>query len=145
MRIEVNGTIYNISYVSEKVYVNQKELVFRLNENEENITIDGKTFNIDFFDNCEPFLFIINSIAYVTSKVSTGDKLEKEIKVPISGKIMNVFVTAGTEVKEGSILASVQAMKMENQIKSPRSGKIKEIKVMKNQSVRAGEILVTFD
>ena len=58
---------------------------------------------------------------------------------------MKVFVAAGTEVKDGSILASVQAMKMENQIKSPRSGKIREIKVVKNQSVKAGEILVTYD
>ena len=144
MRIEVNGAIYDISHLSEKVYVNHKELAFRLNEKEENIIIDGKTFKVDFFDNSEPSLLIINSIAYVISKISTGDKL-KEIKVPISGKITNVFVAVGTEVKEGSILASVQAMKMENQIKSPRNGKIKEIRVMKNQSVKAGEILVTFE
>jgi biotin carboxyl carrier protein len=66
---------------------------------------------VDFFDNCEPSLLIINRIAYVTSKVSIGDKLVIEIKVPISGKIMKVFVAAGIEVKEGSILASVQAVK----------------------------------
>jgi biotin carboxyl carrier protein len=58
---------------------------------------------------------------------------------------MNIFVTAGTEVKEGSVLASVQAMKMENQIKSPRSGKIREIKVSNYQSVKAGDILITFE
>jgi len=145
MRIEVNGTMYDVTYIGEKVYINYKEQVFRVNEEEDNITVDGKNLNVDFFDNSEPSLLILNNIAYVASKISTEDKLVKEIKVPISGKITNVFVAAGTEVKEGSILASVQAMKMENQIKSPRSGKIREIKVMKNQSVKAGEILVTFE
>lgn len=145
MRIEVNGTMYDVTYIGEKVYINYKEQVFRLNEEEDNITVDGKNLNVDFFDNSEPSLLILNNIAYVASKISTEDKLVKEIKVPITGKITNVFVAAGTEVKEGSILASVQAMKMENQIKSPRSGKIREIKVMKNQSVKAVEILVTFE
>jgi hypothetical protein len=143
MRIKVNGTTYEISYLGEKAYVNHKEVFFRLNE--DTIIIDGKIINVDFFDDCEPSLLIINGLAYITSKISTGGKLVKEIKIPISGKIMNIFVTAGTEVKEGSVLASVQAMKMENQIKSPRSGKIREIKVSNYQSVKAGDILITFE
>ncbi|MGC2685151.1 MAG: acetyl-CoA carboxylase biotin carboxyl carrier protein subunit [Candidatus Nitrosopolaris sp.] len=63
----------------------------------------------------------------------------------MSGKITDVFVRSGTELKEGAVIAILQAMKMENQIKSPRNGKIKEIKVSKNQSVKGGDILVTFE
>jgi biotin carboxyl carrier protein len=51
----------------------------------------------------------------------------------------------GTELKEGDVIAILQAMKMDNQIKSPRSGMIKETKVSKDQSVKEGDILVTFE
>jgi biotin carboxyl carrier protein len=143
MKIEVNGTMYDIEHVGEKVWVNNKELMIKLNEDK--IIIEGNTFYIDFVEDGEPSLMIINGMAYIASKISLTDESIKEIKIPISGKITDVFVRAGSEVKEGVVLAALQAMKMENQIKSPRNGKIKEIKVSKDQSVKAGEILVTFE
>ncbi|HXX96372.1 MAG TPA: biotin/lipoyl-containing protein [Candidatus Bathyarchaeia archaeon] len=38
--------------------------------------------------------------------------------------ISPVFVKSGAEVKQGVVLAVLQAMKMEVEIKSPRNGKI---------------------
>ena len=143
MKIEVNGTMYDIEYVGEKVWVNNKELMIRLSEDK--IIIEGNAFYIDFVEDGEPSLMIINGMAYIASKISLTDESIKEIKIPISGKITDVFVRAGSDVKEGVVVASLQAMKMENQIKSPRNGKIKEIKVSKDQSVKTGEILVTFE
>lgn len=143
MKIMVNGTRYDLEHVGEKVYVNNKELMVKLNEDK--IIIEGKVFYIDFVEDGEPSLIIINGMAYIASKISLTDEFIKEIKIPISGKITDVFVRAGTEVKEGDILAILQAMKMENRIKSPRNGKIKEIKASKNQSVKGGDVLVTFE
>jgi biotin carboxyl carrier protein len=143
MKIMVNGTRYDLEHVGEKVYVNNKELMVKLNEDK--IIIEGKAFYIDFVEDGEPSLIIINGMAYIASKISLTDESIKEIKIPISGKITDVFVRAGTEVKEGDILAILQAMKMENRIKSPRNGKIKEIKASKNQSVKGGDVLVTFE
>lgn len=143
MKIMVNGTRYDLEHVGEKVYVNNKELMVKLNEDK--IIIEGKVFYIDFVEDGEPSLIIINGMAYIASKISLTDESIKEIKIPISGKITDVFVRAGTEVKEGDILAILQAMKMENRIKSPRNGKIKEIKASKNQSVKGGDVLVTFE
>lgn len=143
MKIEVNGTMYDIDYVGEKAWVNNKELMIKLSEDK--IIIEGNAFYIDFIEDGEPSLIIINGMAYIASKSSSENESIKEIKIPISGKITDVFVKAGSEVKEGAVLAILQAMKMENQIKSPRRGKIKEIKASKNQSVKGGDILVTFD
>ncbi|HET7148546.1 MAG TPA: biotin/lipoyl-containing protein [Candidatus Nitrosopolaris sp.] len=143
MKIEVNGTMYDIEHVGEKVWVNNKELMIKLNKDK--IIIEGNAFYVDFVEDGEPSLMIINGVAYLVSKISLTNESIKEIKIPISGKITDVFVRAGSEVREGSVLAALQAMKMENQIKSPRSGKIKEIKVSKDQSVKTGEILVTFE
>jgi biotin carboxyl carrier protein len=143
MKIEANGTMYDIEHVGEKALVNNNELMIKLSEDK--IIIEGNAFYIDFVEDGEPSLIIINGMAYIASKSSSKNESVKEIKIPISGKITDVFVKAGSEVKEGVVLAILQAMKMENQIKSPRNGKIKEIKASKNQSVKGGDILVTFE
>ena len=64
---------------------------------------------------------------------------------PISGKVKDILTEVGSKVKEGQIIAIVEAMKMEIQIKSPSAGTIKEIKVYKDQPVKTGEILVAFE
>lgn len=143
MKIIVNGTIYDLEHVGEKVYVNNKELMIKLNEDK--IIIEGNIFHLDFVEEGDPSLIILNGMAYIVSKSSLKDESAKEVKIPISGKITDLFVTAGSEVKEGVVLAILQAMKMEIQIKSPRNGKIMEIKASKDQSVKVGDVLVTFE
>jgi pyruvate carboxylase subunit B len=143
MKIIVNGTMYDLEHIGEKVYVNNKELMVKLNEDK--IIIDGSVFYVDFVEDSEPSLIITNGMAYIASKITLTDESIKEIKIPISGKITDVFVGAGSEVKEGDALAILQAMKMENRIKSPRNGKIREIKASKNQSVKGGDVLVVFE
>lgn len=143
MKIEVNGTTYDIKNIGERVWLNNNEITIKLSEDK--IIIEGNTFCIDFVEDGNPSLVIINGMAYMVSKSSSKSESVKEIKVPMSGKITDVFVRSGTELKEGAVIAILQSMKMENQIKSPRNGKIKEIKVSKNQSVKGGDILVTFE
>jgi biotin carboxyl carrier protein len=48
-------------------------------------------------------------------------------------------------VKEGHIIAIIEAMKMEIQIRSPSTGRIKKIKPCKDQSIKTGDIIVTFE
>src|SRR5215467_8756982 len=141
MKIHVNGTPYNIKNVGQRVWLDNNEITIKLSEDE--IIIKGNT--IDFIEHGDPSLFILNGMAYMVSKDSSKRESIKEIKIPMSGKITDVFVRSGTELKEGDVIAILEAMKMDNQIKSPRNGKIKEIKVSKNQSVKQGDILVTFE
>lgn len=142
MKIKVNEIVYDIKHIGEKVWVNNKEVMVELKEDK--IIIEGTTFYVDFVEDSEPSLMIINGMAYLTSKILSEEPI-KEIKIPISGKLTDVFVMAGSEVNEGTVLATLQAMKMDNLIKSPRNGKIKEIRVSKDQSVKAGEVLVIFE
>jgi biotin carboxyl carrier protein len=142
MNIHVNGTLYNIKNIGERVWLGNNEITIKLSEDE--IIIKGNTFYIDFVEHGNPSLVILNGMAYMVSKDSKTESI-REIKLPMSGKITDVFVRSGTELKEGDVIAILQAMKMDNHIKSPRNGKIKEIKVSKNQSVKQGDILVTFE
>jgi len=143
MKIHVNGTPYNIRNVGQRVWLDNTEITIKLIEDE--IIIKENTFYIDFVEQGDPSLIILNGIAYMVSKDSSKTESIKEIRSPMSGKITDIFVKSGTELKEGDVIAILQAMKMDNQIKSPRNGKIKEIKVSKNQSVKEGNILVTFE
>jgi urea carboxylase len=100
---------------------------------------------LDFVEEGEPSLMIINGMTYLLSESSLSLAQLKEIKTPISGKVKDVFAKARSQVKEGQVVVIIEAMKMEIQIKSPATGIIKEIKASKDQSVKTGEILVTFE
>jgi biotin carboxyl carrier protein len=143
MKIKVNGNMYDIEIIGEKVKVNDKELMVK--SNQDNITIEGKTFHLDFAEEGEPSLMIIGGMTYLVSKSSLTHTTLKEIKAPISGKIIDIFAEHGSKVKEGQVLIVLEAMKMEIQIKSHTTGAIKEIKASKGQSVKTGEVLVTFE
>ena len=143
MKIEVNGTNYDIDIIGDKALVNGKEMGVNLNEDE--IKIGGDIFRLDFVEEGEPSLMIINGMTYVVSRRLADNALSKEIKSPMSGKIVGIFTKVGSEVKKGQLLVILEAMKMENQIKSHVNGSIREIKVCKDQSVKMGQVLVTFE
>ena len=146
MKLQVNGTIYDIDIIGQKIRVNDTELSIKLNEGE--ITFGENTFYLDFVqeggEEGEPSLMIVNGMTYLVSKSSFGYKQLKDIKAPISGKVKDVFAEAGSKVKEGQTIAIIEAMKMEIQIKSPSAGTVKEIKAYKDQPVKMGDILVAF-
>ena len=150
MKMQVNGTTYDIDVVSQKIRVNDTELAVRINEEEEEeqITVGQDTYYLDFVqegEEGEPSLMIINGMTYLVSKGSFGYKQLKDIKAPISGKVKDVFAEVGSKVKEGQIIAVIEAMKMEIQIKSPSAGTIKEIKTYKDQPIKTGDIVVSFE
>ena len=70
---------------------------------------------------------------------------QEVVEVPITGKIIDVNVKSGDEVKEGDILCLLESMKMENPILAPVDGTITEIKVAVNQVVNPGEVIAVID
>jgi biotin carboxyl carrier protein len=67
-----------------------------------------------------------------------------EIKAPMPGMVLKVFVAEGDEVKKGDNLFVLEAMKMENIIKSPADVIIKKIKIKAGDKVEKGQILIEF-
>lgn len=102
------------------------------------INVDGFDFNVNMK---EPLDHLINDLGFLqASKHSV-----KEIKSPMPGLVVNIFVNEGQSVSEGEKLLSLEAMKMENILKSPGEGIIKSIKVSKGNSVDKNQILVIFE
>ena len=145
MKLEVNGIMYDVGIMQHKVKINNKELDMTTNMNEDKIMIDGKTYHLDFEEEGEPSLLIINGMTYLVSRSSVSHVSVRELKAPISGKVIDILATKGIAVKEGQVLVILEAMKMEIQIKSPVSKEIREIKVSKGQSVRTGNVLIIFE
>jgi biotin carboxyl carrier protein len=67
-----------------------------------------------------------------------------QIKSPLPGVILDVFVNVGDTVKYGDKILALEAMKMENTINADKDGKIIAIKVKKGDSVMEGDVLVEF-
>ena len=146
MKIKVNGTTYEIEIMQQKVKVNNiQELDMVASIDEEKVMIEGKTYQLDFVEEGEPSLMIINGMTYLVSKASLIHSSLQELKAPITGKIVDILTTSGVDIKEGQVLIVLEAMKMEIQIKSPVSKRIKEIKVSKVQFVKTGDVLVCFE
>jgi glycine cleavage system H lipoate-binding protein len=134
MKIHVNDTAYDVKNIGERVWLNKNEITIRLSDDE--IIINGHTFYIDFIEQGDPSLVILNGMTYLVSKNSSKTESIKEIKIPMRGKITDVLVRSGMELKEGDVIAILQAMKMDNQIKSPRSGRINKSKSRKTSLSR---------
>ncbi|MEG2380746.1 MAG: biotin/lipoyl-containing protein, partial [Oscillospiraceae bacterium] len=66
-----------------------------------------------------------------------------KVVAPMPGKIVDVKVKVGQTIKEGDLLAVLEAMKMENEIMAPAAGKVVSVSVSGGTSVNTGDILVS--
>ena len=142
-KIQVNDTIYDIEVKGDLITLNGKTIDASLSDDK--ITIEGNTFDIDFTEEGDPSMMIIDGMLYLVSRKNSIYSLVNEINTPMYGKIIKILVKEGDWVNNGQILVVLEAMKMQNQIRSPRKGTIKSIKIVKDQSVKLGDILLTFE
>jgi methylmalonyl-CoA carboxyltransferase small subunit len=128
-----------------------------------NITIDGKTYEVDV-DAAEPEspaapnlgglnigsapLRVPASSAPVPAAPPAGSQPVNEDKVcrsPVSGIVVRLAAQVGQTLQTGDILLVLEAMKMETNITAPSPGKIAAIRVNQGDSVQAGQVVVEFE
>ncbi|SRR5574344_301962 len=68
-----------------------------------------------------------------------------QVKSPLPGTVLDVFVRQGDKVKAGQHIILLEAMKMENNIDAPKDGTIASISVQRNDSVMEGDLLLTIE
>ena len=68
-----------------------------------------------------------------------------EIKSAMPGRVVDVLVAAGDEVKAEQGIIVVEAMKMENEVKAPKAGKVVEVKVVAGQAVEKGQLMIVIE
>ncbi|MGF7077443.1 biotin/lipoyl-containing protein [Mucilaginibacter sp. 3215] len=67
-----------------------------------------------------------------------------EIKAPMPGLVLKVFVNKGDIIKKGDNLFVLEAMKMENIIKAPANVTVGKILIKPGDKVEKGQILMLF-
>jgi len=68
-----------------------------------------------------------------------------EVTVPMVGKIVNVLVNVGDQIKENDQVATLEAMKMEMPVVAPVSGTIKEINIKPGDEVTSDTVLMIIE
>ena len=101
------------------------------------IRINNNTYTLTAKDKFDLLLEKMGLTGLNSAKVT-------ELKAPMPGMVLNVFIEEGTEVKKGDNLFILEAMKMENIIKSPADGVIKTVKIKAGNKVEKGQILLQF-
>jgi glutaconyl-CoA/methylmalonyl-CoA decarboxylase subunit gamma len=117
-RIDVNGTVYEVEFQQEMKQTKTPKLV------RQEIQIARKDQKIK----------------------KTITKTEGfEVKCPLPGNILQVYVKNGDVVKLGDKLVLFEAMKMENTILAEKDGTVKNLKIQNGDNVLQGETLMEIE
>ncbi len=64
------------------------------------------------------------------------------VTAPMPGKVLDVKVAVGAQVKNGDLVLLLEAMKMENEIFASSDGTVAEVRVRGGESVNTGDVLI---
>ena len=67
------------------------------------------------------------------------------VEAPLTGTIIDVKVSVGSNVRERELMFLIESMKMENPVFSPVSGTVKEVRVSPGQRVKNREVLAIIE
>lgn len=130
------------------------------------VTVNGNTYEVEVEElsgHFTPVTSTITSVEMAATKELTAPKVVVPQKVvapkvqstsaqggvkivaPMPGKIVDVKVTVGQSVKEGDLIAILEAMKMENEIFAPSAGTIASVNLSAGAAVETNDIIVTLN
>ncbi|HSQ70682.1 MAG TPA: biotin carboxylase N-terminal domain-containing protein [Steroidobacteraceae bacterium] len=66
------------------------------------------------------------------------------VRANINGRVVDIAVTPGAQVRRGERLVVLEAMKMEHELLSPRDGQLETVEVNVGDQVSPGQVLVSF-
>ena len=101
------------------------------------IRVNNNIYSVTAKDQFDILLEKMGLTGLATAKIS-------ELKAPMPGLVLKVFVEEGAAIQKGDSLFILEAMKMENIIKSPIDTVVKSIKIKPGDKVEKGQILLQF-
>jgi biotin carboxyl carrier protein len=132
---QLNASSYHV--INNLKSYNVEVVSFNASEKIAEIKVNNNTYTIAAKDQFDILLDKLGLSSLNAAKVS-------EVKAPMPGMVLKVFVTEGMEIKKGDNLFVLEAMKMENIIKSPADVTVKTIKIKPGDKVEKGQVLLMF-
>lgn len=116
------------------------------------VTVNGNTYEVEVQE-LQEGASVTTSVAPMPSSapvvakapVAAGGIGAHKLEAPMQGKIVAVKVSIGQTVKEGDVIAVLEAMKMENEIVAPSSGTVASVNVAAGQQVEAGDLIASLN
>ncbi len=113
------------------------------------ITIKGQTFQVKAEELKGQIWFHFDGHTFVLDKKKArqkADSLAKQrdqgrILSPMPGRIVQVAICSGQEVREDEVLFVLSSMKMEYIIRAPGQGQVKSVQVGEGDQVSAEQLL----
>jgi len=142
-KIAVNGKTYNVDYkvsgnILHSLIMDHKSYAVRITGT------SNTTYEVERGDYFQ--LEVINELTKIrqsrTQSVATGRQV---ITAQMPGVIQHIHVRPGVEVKAGTPICVLVAMKMENEIKSPIDGTVKEVYINPNDKVAVGDKMMVIE
>jgi len=164
LEVNVNSRKYTVEEPADGVTVINNENVnpdvSRINSSVWHIINDLKSYNAEVvaFDSAlkTAQIRVNNNLYTVSAKDQFDLLLEKmglsnlnspkigELKAPMPGLVLRIFVKEGDGVSKGDNLLILEAMKMENIIKAPADAVVKTVKIIPGDKVEKAQILLLF-
>ena len=70
---------------------------------------------------------------------------DRNLASQIPGRVVNILVKAGADVKKGDVVVVMESMKMQVAVKAHKDGNIKEIKVKQGAAVARNDVLAVIE
>lgn len=102
------------------------------------LKINGKKYEVLLQDSYDQLLARLGLDKTAAGKVN-------EIKAPMPGLVLKVFVEPGATVKKGDALLVLEAMKMENILKSPGDGVVGKVNIAVRDKVEKNQVLLSMN
>lgn len=151
--IDEDTTIFidNLNIHFELIELTDHSIVLKLNNKFYDIIIESKegdNFSLNY-NGVSYEVSIRTALQEKAKQLLESETLRKpqaqSIKSPMPGMIVKINHQAGDQIKRGSAVLVLEAMKMENEIKAPVDCKLKEIFATINTPVEKGQILFSIE
>ena len=77
--------------------------------------------------------------------IAQEEVIKGGLVAPMPGKVVEIKVKKGSNIKKGDTLVILEAMKMEHKVLAPDNGKVKEVLIKENEQVENGATLVVLN
>jgi pyruvate carboxylase subunit B len=105
------------------------------------VDVDGEVFNVKISSALGAPVEVEKNHVHKNQK----EALKGSISSPMSGMVLSIKVKLGDKVKEGDLVAVIEAMKMQNEIHSTINGVVKSIMTFEGEVVSSGNVLIVVE
>ena len=111
------------------------------------VDVDGEVFNVKISPKWDG---AGGSVGTVEAEKAEGSKKPRELPpgallCGMAGLILSIEAKVGTSIREGDLVAIIEAMKMRRHVNSPRSGVVKEICAQEGEMVTPEDVLMVVE